>query len=167
MSCIGDEFKGLDKGTENPPGIDTVVLESDVSECGSNVGEGGGAAGVTVNTNAGSLGASCSSCAFRSPPPFLLKLYDMVENIETNSIVSWNATVSSFIVCNAHLFAANILPQYFRHNNFQSFVCQLNTYVSISSVYQHFSCTSIHFSGLSFSVFTFCLEYYIDQILFI
>ncbi|CAA3025739.1 heat shock factor HSF30 [Olea europaea subsp. europaea] len=128
MSCIGDEFKELDKGTENPVGIDTVVLESDVSESGSNVGEGGGAAGVTVNTNGGSLGAFCSSRPFRSPPPFLLKLYNMVENIKTNSIVSWNTTGSSFIVWNAHLFAANILPQYFRHNNFQSFVCQVNTY---------------------------------------
>ncbi|KAL2475457.1 HSF DOMAIN domain-containing protein [Abeliophyllum distichum] len=125
MSCIGDEFGELDKGTENLAMIDAVVLESDISESGSNVGEGGGAAGVTAKTNGGSI---CASCAFRPPPPFLLKIYDMVENIETNSIVSWNPTGTSFIVWNAHLFAANILPQYFRHNNFQSFVCQLNTY---------------------------------------
>ncbi|KAL2495177.1 Heat stress transcription factor A-2 [Forsythia ovata] len=125
MSCIGDEFEELDKGTENPAMIDTVVLDSDISESGSNVGEGGGAAGVTAKTNGGNI---CASCAFRPPPPFLLKIYDMVENIKTNSVVSWNSTGTSFIVWNAHLFAANILPQYFRHNNFQSFVCQLNTY---------------------------------------
>ncbi|XP_022848188.1 heat shock factor protein HSF30-like [Olea europaea var. sylvestris] len=114
MSCTDKE---LSNGTENPVLIDTVVLESDISESGSNVGEGGG----------GNC-ASCSSCAFRPPPPFLLKIYDMVENSQINSIISWNSTGTSFIIWNAHLFAANILPQYFRHNNFQSFVCQLNTY---------------------------------------
>ncbi|PIN18573.1 hypothetical protein CDL12_08762 [Handroanthus impetiginosus] len=52
----------------------------------------------------------------------------MLGNNETNSIVSWSTTGTSFVINNPHSFAANVLPIYFRHRNFQSFVTQLNSY---------------------------------------
>lgn len=65
------------------------------------------------------------------PPPFLTKTFDMVDDPNTNYIVSWSRGGSSFVVWDPHSFSTNLLPRYFKHNNFSSFVRQLNTYVSV------------------------------------
>ncbi|XP_077210862.1 heat shock factor protein HSF30-like [Tasmannia lanceolata] len=62
------------------------------------------------------------------PPPFLTKTFDMVEDPSTDSVVSWSRTKNSFVVWDSHKFAATLLPKYFKHNNFSSFIRQLNTY---------------------------------------
>ncbi|KZV18523.1 DNA binding protein isoform 1 [Dorcoceras hygrometricum] len=62
------------------------------------------------------------------PPPFLTKTYDMVDDPNTNHIVSWSRGGHSFVVWDPHSFSTNVLSNYFKHNNFSSFVRQLNTY---------------------------------------
>ncbi|KAK9288359.1 hypothetical protein L1049_016812 [Liquidambar formosana] len=62
------------------------------------------------------------------PPPFLTKTYDIVDDHRTNHIVSWSRGNNSFVVWDPRAFAMNLLPRYFKHNNFSSFVRQLNTY---------------------------------------
>ncbi|KFK31692.1 hypothetical protein AALP_AA6G147000 [Arabis alpina] len=62
------------------------------------------------------------------PTPFLTKTYNIVEDSSTNNMVSWSRDSNSFIVWEPEMFALIILPRCFKHNNFSSFVRQLNTY---------------------------------------
>ncbi|CAN1148013.1 Heat shock factor protein HSF30 [Linum perenne] len=84
-----------------------------------------------------SNGSSSSSSGFpkpmeglheSTPPPFLNKTFDMVEDLKTNPIVSWTKNRDSFVVWDSHHFSKHLLPKYFKHSNFSSFIRQLNTY---------------------------------------
>ncbi|XP_031377219.1 heat stress transcription factor A-4c-like [Punica granatum] len=68
------------------------------------------------------------SSLMNSLPPFLSKMYEMVDDPSTNAIVSWSQSNKSFIVWNPLEFASVLLPRFFKHNNFSSFIRQLNTY---------------------------------------
>ncbi|KAK8944924.1 Heat stress transcription factor A-1 [Platanthera zijinensis] len=52
----------------------------------------------------------------------------MVDEPSTDSIVSWSLSGRSFVVWKPLVFARDLLPNYFKHSNFSSFVRQLNTY---------------------------------------
>ncbi|OVA15659.1 Heat shock factor (HSF)-type [Macleaya cordata] len=62
------------------------------------------------------------------PAPFLTKTYQLVDDPSTDHIVSWGEDDSTFVVWRPPEFARDLLPNYFKHNNFSSFVRQLNTY---------------------------------------
>ncbi|XP_010271233.1 PREDICTED: heat stress transcription factor A-1-like [Nelumbo nucifera] len=61
-------------------------------------------------------------------PPFLTKCYDMVEDPATDPIVSWSSSNYSFVIWDMTAFSRDLLPKYFKHSNFSSFMRQLNTY---------------------------------------
>ncbi|KAH7553423.1 hypothetical protein JRO89_XS12G0010200 [Xanthoceras sorbifolium] len=67
-------------------------------------------------------------------PPFLSKTFDLVDDRSLDPIISWGATGESFVVWDPVEFARLILPRNFKHNNFSSFVRQLNTYVGTIAV---------------------------------
>ncbi|OAD07498.1 heat shock factor-type transcription factor, partial [Mucor lusitanicus CBS 277.49] len=52
----------------------------------------------------------------------------MVEDGRHQNLISWNPNGTSFFVCNATQFAQEVLPEYFKHSNFSSFVRLLNMY---------------------------------------
>ncbi|KZV23490.1 heat stress transcription factor A-8 [Dorcoceras hygrometricum] len=63
-----------------------------------------------------------------SLPPFLVKCYEMVNDESTDELISWNDSNQSFIIWDESKFASELLHKYFKHNNFSSFVRQLNIY---------------------------------------
>lgn len=72
-----------------------------------------------------------ATCSTNALPPFLTKTYEMVDDPSSDAIVSWSSSNKSFVVWNPPDFARDLLPRYFKHNNFSSFIRQLNTYVSV------------------------------------
>ncbi|KAM0871330.1 hypothetical protein ACQ4PT_039459 [Festuca glaucescens] len=62
------------------------------------------------------------------PTPFLNKTYQLVDDPAVDDVISWNDDGSTFVVWRPAEFARDLLPKYFKHNNFSSFVRQLNTY---------------------------------------
>ncbi|KAL4858125.1 Heat stress transcription factor A-1d [Chlorella vulgaris] len=72
--------------------------------------------------------AEAKAEARAAPPPFLTKTYDLVDDPASDSTVSWGAEGVSFVVWKPAEFARDLLPLHFKHNNFSSFVRQLNTY---------------------------------------
>ncbi|XP_074581463.1 heat stress transcription factor B-2b-like [Curcuma longa] len=63
-----------------------------------------------------------------TPTPFLTKTYQLVDEPSIDDVISWNKDGTTFIVWRPAEFAGEVLPKYFKHNNFSSFVRQLNTY---------------------------------------
>ncbi|XP_027366240.1 heat stress transcription factor A-3-like [Abrus precatorius] len=61
-------------------------------------------------------------------PPFLTKTFDLVDDPFLDPIISWGSNGGSFVVWDPLEFSRLVLPRHFKHNNFSSFVRQLNTY---------------------------------------
>ncbi|BGO94937.1 hypothetical protein NBRC10512_000616 [Rhodotorula toruloides] len=64
----------------------------------------------------------------RAVPAFLNKLYSMVSDPETDDLIRWSEDGDSFFVPSADRFGRELLPRFFKHSNFGSFVRQLNMY---------------------------------------
>ncbi|KXS09238.1 hypothetical protein M427DRAFT_117548 [Gonapodya prolifera JEL478] len=59
---------------------------------------------------------------------FVKKLYRMLEDPTSTSVAMWSPPGTSFVVTDSSDFNVKVLPKHFKHNNFSSFVRQLNKY---------------------------------------
>ncbi|GAA5859458.1 hypothetical protein JCM8547_006833 [Rhodosporidiobolus lusitaniae] len=59
---------------------------------------------------------------------FVHKLYSMLETPSLQHLISWSDDGKSFIIYHPSEFARIVLPQYFKHSNFSSFIRQGNFY---------------------------------------
>jgi heat shock transcription factor, other eukaryote len=62
------------------------------------------------------------------PNKFILRLFHILNDPKHSSTISWTQSGDSFVISNISSFSFSILPLYFRHKNFSSFVRQLNMY---------------------------------------
>ena len=59
---------------------------------------------------------------------FLSKLYDILNNTAYKEIIYWNKEGGGIIIADVNQFSSMILPKYYNHNKYSSFVRQLNLY---------------------------------------
>jgi len=59
---------------------------------------------------------------------FVDKIYDILSDPANSNIVRWDDSGRSFVVEDEVAFAERILPNHFKHSNFESFVRQLHQY---------------------------------------
>ncbi|CAL5441211.1 unnamed protein product [Camellia sinensis] len=112
---------------------ETVVLVDDDWVSGEGVvlvggGGGGGGDSMPCSPPISSAPKPMVGLHETGPSPFLKKTFHMVEDPDTNIIISWTASQKSLVVWDHRQFSTNLLPKYFKHNNFSSFICQLYTY---------------------------------------
>uniref|UniRef100_A0A8C7VIT6 Heat shock transcription factor 1a n=1 Tax=Oncorhynchus mykiss TaxID=8022 RepID=A0A8C7VIT6_ONCMY len=75
---------------------------------------GGGSGGVVVSGS--------------NVPAFLMKLWTLIEDPDTDPLICWSPNGNSFHVFDQGQFSKDVLPKYFKHSNMTSFVRQLNMY---------------------------------------
>ena len=59
---------------------------------------------------------------------FLIKLFEMTNDETTNEIICWMDESDGFQILDMDRFCNELLPKYFKHNKFSSFIRQLNMY---------------------------------------
>ncbi|KAM0051158.1 putative transcription factor HSF-type-DNA-binding family [Helianthus debilis subsp. tardiflorus] len=92
----------------------------------SNIGPMGAKSPCLVANRTG--GGICDIATNHVASPFLTKLYLMVDDEATNSIISWRSLGTTFIITDKQEFISKILPCYFKTDRFENFISQLNTY---------------------------------------
>ncbi|KAL0941105.1 HSF-type DNA-binding protein [Colletotrichum truncatum] len=61
-------------------------------------------------------------------PPFVQKLSSFLDDDKNSDLIRWSEKGDSFIVLDEDEFAKKLIPDLFKHNNYASFVRQLNMY---------------------------------------
>ncbi|KAJ6155888.1 hypothetical protein N7470_006454 [Penicillium chermesinum] len=61
-------------------------------------------------------------------PPFVQKLSSFLDESKNTDLIRWSDDGNSFIVLDEDEFARTLIPELFKHNNYASFVRQLNMY---------------------------------------
>ncbi|KAI5833154.1 HSF-type DNA-binding-domain-containing protein [Schizophyllum commune] len=116
ITATEDSFHGSASGTRTPPDMDL----SHGGDDGVNGGLGipSGMVGTSAMTTSRPGGSN----------NFVSKLYQMINDPKSAHFIAWTELGTSFVVSNVGEFSRSILGSHFKHNNFSSFVRQLNMY---------------------------------------
>ncbi|KAE8354571.1 hypothetical protein BDV28DRAFT_78004 [Aspergillus coremiiformis] len=99
------------------------------SDHGSNTGEPGGWGESLDQLYQRALVAKREVQAKRKQiPPFVQKLSSFLDESKNTDLIRWSDDGNSFIVLDEDEFAKTLIPELFKHNNYASFVRQLNMY---------------------------------------
>ncbi|XP_055804650.1 heat stress transcription factor A-6a-like [Solanum dulcamara] len=127
IEVLGESYEGLEDVH-----IDISILEEDDddNQCDNRSNEVIHVNAAAATDTARELFSSSSNRRNyqRRASPFVLKIYEMLADIQFKSLISWSNNGTSFIIHDNHKFAVEVLPRFFRHNNISSFICQLNSY---------------------------------------
>ena len=64
----------------------------------------------------------------KAEPSFLVKLYKILNENEYNPYIHWSTDGKSIIISDSNGLTKKVLPKFYNHHNFASFVRQLNMY---------------------------------------
>ena len=59
---------------------------------------------------------------------FLFKLYDILKDSHCKEVINWNNDGNAILIKDRYKICEIVLPKYFKHNNYSSFIRQLNLY---------------------------------------
>ena len=59
---------------------------------------------------------------------FVQKLQRMCDDPSSDALIAWSADGTKIHILDLEPFSQQLLPQYFKHNSFSSFIRQMNTY---------------------------------------
>ena len=105
----------------DPSSLDSCIIE-DLDNSNNSLSKKRLASILKANTNANTNNTSKIAI-----PGFVSKLYRMVDESSSN-LIKWGSEGLTFVVTSPEDFSRQVLPLFFKHNNFSSFVRQLNMY---------------------------------------
>ncbi|KAJ5191990.1 uncharacterized protein N7498_010975 [Penicillium cinerascens] len=118
-----NQLVSRNRGYEQAP---TVYQENDPGHGG---GESGAWGESLEELYQRALAAKRDSQAKRKQiPPFVQKLSSFLDESKNTELIRWSDDGNSFIVLDEDEFARTLIPELFKHNNYASFVRQLNMY---------------------------------------
>ncbi|KAJ1656631.1 Flocculation suppression protein [Dispira simplex] len=100
-----------------------------------------------TTANTGTSGATTTGgVPPRHQATFINKLYSIIEDAQNHPLIYWSSRGDRFTVTSPSELAKEVLPRYFKHANWQSFVRQLNMYGfhKVSDVFHASSSNNTH-----------------------
>ncbi|GJQ86214.1 hypothetical protein Trydic_g11812 [Trypoxylus dichotomus] len=59
---------------------------------------------------------------------FITGLWNMVNDPDTDHIIEWSKSGSTFVIRDSHKLFVNVLPEYYKHSSITTFYSQLKNY---------------------------------------
>ncbi|KAJ3311404.1 hypothetical protein HDU76_003129 [Blyttiomyces sp. JEL0837] len=117
----------MDYGDDGDDGDDLSQDDEQGGAGGGSDTAGGKSADGSVMGGGGVVHSTVGTLSIANHSAFISKLYQMLQEADP-TMISWDTSGTFFIVGKPTEFARHVLPMYFKHNNFASFVRQLNMY---------------------------------------
>ncbi|KAJ5177295.1 uncharacterized protein N7482_003172 [Penicillium canariense] len=117
-----NQLVSRNRGYEQAP-----VAYSDNS-AGAGTGEGAWGESIDELYNRARAAKREAQSKRKQIPPFVQKLSSFLDESKNTELIRWSDDGNSFIVLDEDEFARTLIPELFKHNNYASFVRQLNMY---------------------------------------